>query len=383
MARQDSSQSASNPRGERLQKVLAAAGLGSRRACEELILEGRVDVDRETVTTLGVRVDAASQKIRVDGQTLKVRRKIYFAVNKPQGVVCTNSDPEGRTRVVDLVNTDERLFTVGRLDKSSEGLILVTNDGELANRLAHPRHGVQKTYRVEVAGTPSREDMDQLCEGVHLAEGFAKVDSLKVRKKTRKGTEMEIVLSEGRNREIRRMLARVGNKVLRLKRIALGPLQLGDIPNGGYRKLSPGELESLVAASEKGRRKAGARSSRGGNAARKKSAASARHTSKPAAGRPGPGRPGPGRPGAGRPGRPGAAGKPGGKPASTRQRPPKQQQPGAPGGAIIGGDEAPPQSDSKPKSKNTGGKKSTGNRKNSTSSRKKPAPRNKSRHKPR
>ncbi len=365
MARQDSSQSSSKSRGERLQKVLAAAGLGSRRACEELIQEGRVDVDRQIVTTLGVRVDPDTQKIRVDGQALKIRRKIYFAVNKPTGVVCTNSDPEGRTRVVDLVNTDERLFTVGRLDKSSEGLILVTNDGDLANRLAHPKHGVQKTYRVEVAGTPSREDMDQLREGVHLAEGFAKVDSLKVRKKTRKGTELEIVLSEGRNREIRRMLARVGNKVLRLKRIALGPLQLGDLANGSYRKVSSDELDSLIKAAEKGRRRAGAKASKpGSTAARKKSAAASR------------------------------SGKANSKPAPTKRSRPASSKPARPtGGAIIGGDDFAADADtsaganSKPKSrskpKTSARKKPAGDAKKNARSRKPSASRNKSSRKPR
>ena len=156
--------------GERLQKVLAAAGLGSRRQCEELIAAGRVEVDRGIVTEMGTRVDPAEQQIRVDGVPLAISKRQYFAVNKPVGVVCTNRDPSGRPRVVDLVPIrDARLFTIGRLDISSDGLILVTNDGELANRLTHPRYGVAKTYRVTVAGRPDRDVIEKLrgidCDG--------------------------------------------------------------------------------------------------------------------------------------------------------------------------------------------------------------------------
>ena len=157
---------------ERLQKVLAAAGLGSRRQCEELITTGRVEVDRRVVTELGTRVDPAVQQIRVDGQPLAKPKLLYYAVNKPAGVLWTNRDPSGRPRVVDLVpSRDARLFTIGRLDLHSDGLILVTNDGELANRLTHPRYGVSKSYRVVVAGRPTREILARLLEGVHLAEG--------------------------------------------------------------------------------------------------------------------------------------------------------------------------------------------------------------------
>ena len=237
--------------GERLQKVLAAAGYGSRRDCEELIVEGRVEIDREIITELGVRVKP-EQKIRVDGVPVKVARKQYFLVNKPPGIVSTNRDPDGRARVIDLVNSDQRLFTVGRLDKSSEGLILVTNDGEFANQLTHPRHGVSKTYIVKVTGVPSFEDLKKLTDGVHLAEGFAKAASAKLKKKFRQGAELEIVLSEGRNREIRRLLARIGHKVLKLKRVALGPLRLGALPAGECRRLKNEEIAALRAAVKPG-----------------------------------------------------------------------------------------------------------------------------------
>ncbi len=237
------------PSGERLQKVLAAAGVGSRRDCEELIREGRVEVDRRVVTELGFRVHSESQEIRVDGETVHIARRIYYLVNKPQGVVSTTEDPAGRSRVIDLVPQHDHLFTVGRLDRSSEGLILVTNDGELANRLAHPRYGVSKTYRVEVAGHPTLDELDQLRKGIHLAEGRVQASDVHLKRRLKQSTLVEIVLREGRNREIRRMLARLGHKVLRLKRIAFGPLKLGEIASGGYRKLERGEIDALRHAS--------------------------------------------------------------------------------------------------------------------------------------
>jgi 23S rRNA pseudouridine2605 synthase len=233
------------PGAERLQKLLAAAGLGSRRNCEELILSGRVEVDRHVVKELGTKADPHKAEIRVDGIPLPQPRLVYFLVNKPTGVVSTNSDPSGRPRVIDLIAYPGRLFTVGRLDMSTEGLILVTNDGELANRLTHPRYGVEKTYQVEVAGTLERQELDKLHKGVHLAEGFARVVSAKIKHQYKQSTLLEIVLNEGRNREIRRLLARVGHKALRLKRIALGPVRLADLPSGHVRPLLREELKSL------------------------------------------------------------------------------------------------------------------------------------------
>ena len=232
--------------GERLQKVLAASGIGSRRHCEELITAGRVEVDRQVVTELGTKVDVAAQEIRLDGVPLPKSKPLYYAVNKPQGVVSTNRDPAGRPRVVDLVPAaGARLFTIGRLDVSSEGLILVTNDGELANLLTHPRYGVRKTYRVMVAGRPTAEVLARLRRGVRLAEGLARVDQLRVKSRHKESTIMEMVLREGRNREIRRVLARVGHKVLRLVRTAVGPVKLGTLPPGGCRKLTSKELQGL------------------------------------------------------------------------------------------------------------------------------------------
>ncbi len=226
--------------------MLAAAGYGSRRQCEELILSGRVEVDRKVVTQLGTKVDPQACEVRVDGVVVRPFKRVYYAVNKPAGVVCTHRDPAGRTRVIDLVPSgEERLFTVGRLDLHSEGLILVTNDGELANRLAHPRYAVPKTYRVLVAGVPNRTVFQALRRGVHLAEGVVSATAVRVLRRRQKSTELELVLREGKNREIRRMLARLGHKVMRLTRVAIGPVRLGRLPPGGVRPLTGKELAAL------------------------------------------------------------------------------------------------------------------------------------------
>lgn len=234
----------------RLHKVLAEAGIGSRRKCEEIIQEGRVEVDGNFVTELGTSVDPAKQEIMVDGQRIRVRRKQYFILNKPVGVVSTNFDQAGRTRVIDLVPQDERLFTIGRLDRQSEGLIIITNDGELANHLAHPRYGVPKTYHVEVAGALSVDEIKMIQSGVYIADGFVKAESCRLKRKMSKSSILEIVLREGKNREIRRLLAKVGHKVLRLKRISIGPLKLGEVPAGSFRELRPSEVKALRESSD-------------------------------------------------------------------------------------------------------------------------------------
>ena len=235
---------------QRLQRVLASAGFGSRRQCEQLIEEGRVDVDSETITKMGTNVDLEVNKIRVDGVLLKKQKLVYYAVNKPTGVVTTNRDPQGRPRVVDLVPPSERVFAVGRLDKSSEGLILLTNDGELAQRLTHPKFGIRKIYRVVVAGQVNGETMKKMRQGIYISEGFVKVEGAKIIKARARATEMEITLREGKNREIRRILARLGHKVQQLQRIAVGPLRLGDIPTGAHRLLMREEVDKLWAAVE-------------------------------------------------------------------------------------------------------------------------------------
>jgi len=231
----------------RLQKVLAEAGVGSRRECEELISDGRVDVDREIVTQLGTKVDPGSQAIRVDGVALKRKKRRYFAVHKPPGILSTSKDPWGRARVIDLVAAKERLFTIGRLDKESSGLILVTNDGDLANQITHPRYQVEKTYQVTVAGVPKMEVIQKLRHGVVLADGRVKPESVLLKKRLKQSALLEIVLTEGRNREIRRMLARFEHKVLKLKRISIGTIRLGPLPSGAHRELTRAEVNRLRA----------------------------------------------------------------------------------------------------------------------------------------
>ena len=248
----DSSQVSAGP--ERLQKVLAAAGLAGRRECEQLILDGRVEVDRRVVTELGTKVDPRRQEIRVDGELLTRPKLVHFAVHKPTGVVCTTRDQAGRPRVTDLLPPNvPRVFCVGRLDMSSAGLILVTNDGELANGLTHPRHGVEKIYHVQVAGQVGLDELQLLRRGTHLAEGFARVKYVRVKSRRHRSTVLEMILDEGRNREIRRLLARIGHKVQRLTRVAVGPVRLGDLPPGAVRPLSRQEVAALQRAVATGR----------------------------------------------------------------------------------------------------------------------------------
>jgi 23S rRNA pseudouridine2605 synthase len=230
----------------RLQKILAEAGFGSRRHCEEYIVSGRVTVDGAEVRELGVRVDPTSQRILVDGEPIRSERKRYFLLNKPTGYLCTNRDPAGRPRVIDLFpDSGVRLFTVGRLDESSQGLLLVTNDGQLANRLAHPRFQVPKLYHVQVAGIPSQDSLRQLRRGIRFEEGTFRVHSVRRLKTRGQSAFLEVELRHGHNREIRRLFARLGHKVMSLQRVAFGPLRLGHLPVGTYRPLKPQELSQL------------------------------------------------------------------------------------------------------------------------------------------
>lgn len=231
----------------RLQRYLAAAGLGSRRQCEEYITAGRVSINGQDVHDLGTTVDPQQDKVRVDGELVRAEPKKYYILNKPPGYVCTHKDPAGRSRAIDLMPSHgPRLFTVGRLDESSQGLLLVTNDGDLSNRLAHPRYHVERTYRVQVAGVPTPEVLQQLKRGMHFAEGVFRVQSVKKLKSVGKSTFLELVLTEGQNREIRRLLARAGHKVLHLERIGFGPLRLGKLATGEYRPLRPAEVDELL-----------------------------------------------------------------------------------------------------------------------------------------
>lgn len=230
---------------DRLNKYLAHAGVGSRRHCDDLIAAGRVSIDGRVVRELGTKVDEG-QRVSVDGAPIKSERHVYWLVNKPRGVLCTNHDPARRPLILDLVpHVDQRVYTVGRLDEDSEGLVMLTNDGELAHKLMHPRFGVEKTYLVLVAGSPTRDDLEQLRTGVYLAEGHVKAKNVKRLKRQGDAVWLRITLSEGKNREIRRMLARLKHKVLRLRRTAIGSVEIGTLSKGKSRRLSLGELETL------------------------------------------------------------------------------------------------------------------------------------------
>jgi len=232
------------PEGERLQKVLAAAGYGSRRACEELIEQGRVLVDG-TVAVLGVRVDVEHASIEVDGVPVPARPGlVHYLLHKPRGVVSTASDPEGRPTVVELVPPEPRVFPVGRLDTDTEGLLVLTNDGELAHRLTHPSFGVDKEYLAELERAPAPGDLRQLRQGVTLDDG----PTAPARAAFVPPRGLRLVIHEGRNRQVRRMCEAVGHRVVRLVRTRIGPVVDHRLRAGEWRQLSMDEVKSLYAA---------------------------------------------------------------------------------------------------------------------------------------
>lgn len=235
---------ASERGGERLQKVLARAGFGSRRVCEDLIAEGRVTVEGE-VAVLGRRVDVAVDAVEVDGARVAVQEGlVHYLLNKPRGVVSTASDPAGRPTVVELVPGEPRVHPVGRLDTDTEGLLLLTNDGDLTHRLTHPSFGVEKEYLAEVSGVPSRGALRQLREGVELEDGT----TAPARVSLTHPNLVRLTIHEGRNRQVRRMCEAVGHPVLRLVRVRIGPLADRRLAPGEWRALTVGELRSLERA---------------------------------------------------------------------------------------------------------------------------------------
>lgn len=237
--------------GVRLQKVMANAGVASRRVCEELIAEGRVEVNGQVVTELGTRVNPETDVIHVDGVRVQTNEHlVYMAFNKPRGVVSTMDDPEGRPCISDYLRpgTPERLFHVGRLDTNTEGLLLLTNDGELANRLTHPSYEVPKTYVVQVRGPMPQGVGAELRRGVELEDGLAKVDSFRLVDSTPGFVLVEVVLHSGKNRIVRRMFDAVGFPVQRLVRAKIGPIGLGDQKQGTVRRLGKQEIGHLMAA---------------------------------------------------------------------------------------------------------------------------------------
>ncbi|MDZ4089827.1 MAG: pseudouridine synthase [Arthrobacter sp.] len=237
--------------GIRLQKVMASAGVASRRVCEEMITEGRVEVDGQVVTELGVRVDPKTAVIHVDGLRIQLdENMVYMVFNKPKGVVSTMEDPDGRPCISDFVRNShgERLFHVGRLDVATEGLLLLTNDGELANRLTHPSYEVPKTYLVQVRGPFPQGIGAELKAGVELEDGIASVDSFKLVDSTPGHVLIEVVLHSGKNRIVRRLFDAVGFPVLRLVRVKVGPIGLGDQRQGSIRNLGKQEVGHLLAS---------------------------------------------------------------------------------------------------------------------------------------
>lgn len=235
--------------GIRLQKVLAAAGLGSRRHCEELIDDGLVQVNGRTVDEQGVRVDPLTDVIRVDGARIPPpRRHLYLVFHKPRGVVSTMDDPQGRTTIADYLGrrAKEGLFHVGRLDTPTEGLLLITNDGDFAQRMAHPSHEISKTYVAEIEGVIENVTLRRLGRGIKLEDGPVHPDELKLIQRGGTRSIVQVVLHEGRNRIVRRMFEAVGHPVRRLTRIAVGPVKLARLKVGELRDLTQEELGALM-----------------------------------------------------------------------------------------------------------------------------------------
>ncbi len=235
---------------QRLQKFLASAGVDSRRNCEELILDGDVRVNRRVVDTLPAFVDPLTDIVTVNGKRVKTAEKVYFLLNKPKGVICTNSDPQGRRKAIDLIDTEERIFCVGRLDIETTGLIILTNDSELANRLTHPRYELPKTYEVMLKERISGEAIEKLKKGTWLSEGKTGKSAVKVIKRSATDSTIEISIRQGLNRQIRRMLAKVDCRVKSLRRTKVGNITLKGIPVGQYKELTKSQIAYLRSMTE-------------------------------------------------------------------------------------------------------------------------------------
>ncbi|MDG0875247.1 rRNA pseudouridine synthase [Paenibacillus thiaminolyticus] len=237
---------------ERLQKIMANAGVASRRKCEQLILDGKVEVNGEVVTALGVKADPATDIITVNGKPITANaNKVYAAFHKPKGVITSMSDPEGRKTVLDFVKgIGGRVYPVGRLDYDTEGLLLLTNDGDLANMLMHPRHHVAKTYHATVKGIPHGDQLEKLREGIQLEDGMTQPAEVEYHDvdMERKSATISITIYEGRNRQVRRMFEAIGHPVVKLKRVQFGNIFLQGIPRGKFRHLTKSEVNELKMA---------------------------------------------------------------------------------------------------------------------------------------
>jgi 23S rRNA pseudouridine2605 synthase len=233
---------------QRLQKILAASGIDSRRKCETLILEHAVSVNGEIVNELPAFADPEKDDIRVDGQRIKQTKKVYFLLNKPKGVICTSSDPQKRQKAVDLVDCPERVVCVGRLDIDTTGAIILTNDSELVNHLTHPKYELPKTYQIVVRGRVEGADVEKLKKGVWLAEGKTQGAAVKIIRRSHAETTLQVVISQGLNRQIRRMFSQLGFKVKLLKRTQIGDIVLKGIAAGNYKRLTKPQLAYLKRA---------------------------------------------------------------------------------------------------------------------------------------
>jgi 23S rRNA pseudouridine2605 synthase len=236
---------------ERIQKILAKAGIASRREAERMVIEGRVTVNGKVIETLGFKADPSKDHIRVDGKRLThFEPKVVLLLNKPRGYISTVKDPKGRPTVLDLLkNVKWRIYPIGRLDFDAEGLLLLTNDGDLAHLLSHPRFSIPKAYLVKVAGVPEEKKLIRLKRGVMLEDGEAKAVSCSLLRQREKNSWVRVVVTEGRNHLVKRMFSTIGHSVLKLKRIEYGPIQLGDLPFGQFRYLTPEEMMKLKAQS--------------------------------------------------------------------------------------------------------------------------------------
>lgn len=233
--------------GERLQKILSAAGVCSRRAAEELIVQGRVRVDGKVVRILGTRANPLTARIEVDGERIPTdTRYQYLILNKPTGVLTTASDPQGRTTVIDLIRTSARVVPVGRLDYNTVGLVLLTNHGDLAHRLTHPSYEVERVYVAEIRGVPEPEVLKRLTQGVELDDGPARARRAKIIQRTTNRCQVELVMTEGRKHEVRKMFEAIEHPVLALARTAYGPIRLGELAPGASRHLTLAEVGALL-----------------------------------------------------------------------------------------------------------------------------------------
>ncbi|MEW6159050.1 MAG: pseudouridine synthase [Verrucomicrobiota bacterium] len=244
----------------RLQKLLAESGVASRRASERIMTEGRVTVNGQIVRELGSKVDPNHDDVRVDGRPVKARRKLYVALHKPKGFICSRQDPLKRRSVYDLLPAEwTNLYTVGRLDFNSEGLIFLTNDGDFSLRLSHPRFGVRKKYLVTIEGRIEPDAFKKLTHGIKHEGDLLRAEQARLLKTSNAQSVLELVLAEGKNREVRRMFEAIGQTVLKLQRMQIGPIKLGELPTGKWRTLTEIEIKSLLAPSA---RKPGAGKSR-------------------------------------------------------------------------------------------------------------------------